>query len=86
MWRRFRDFVALADRLADSHRGYFVPPRPEKTLVSTSDELFVQHRATQLESYLARLAAHPVLRHSAELCVFLTAPDLETSAEWAGFR
>lgn len=86
VWRRFRDFVALADRLADSHKGYFVPPRPEKTLVGTSDELFVQHRMTQLESYLRRLSTHPVLRHSAELRVFLTAHDLEASAEWAGFK
>jgi hypothetical protein len=42
-------------------------------LVSTSDELFVQHRMVQLESYLKRLATHPVLRHSVELRVFLTA-------------
>ncbi|KAK3244669.1 hypothetical protein CYMTET_45730 [Cymbomonas tetramitiformis] len=25
VWRRFKDFVALADCLAESHRGYFIP-------------------------------------------------------------
>ena len=41
---------------------------------------------TQLESYLKRLSMHPVLRHSAELRVFLTAHDLDASVEWAGFK
>lgn len=31
--RRFRDFVTLADRLAESHRGLFVPVRPDKGVV-----------------------------------------------------
>jgi hypothetical protein len=31
--RRFRDVVALADRLRATHRGLFVPARPEKSIV-----------------------------------------------------
>lgn len=31
--RRFRDFVTLADRLAESHRGLFVPVRPDKGVI-----------------------------------------------------
>lgn len=81
-WRRFRDFVGLADRLADSHRGYFVPPRPDKTLTSSSDEDFVTRRMQQLDAYLRRLASHPVLRHSKELRVFLTAQNLEADETW----
>ena len=81
-WRRFRDFVGLADRLADSHRGYFVPPRPDKTLTSSSDEDFIARRMQQLDAYLRRLASHPVLRHSKELRVFLTAQNLEADETW----
>ena len=32
VWRRFSDFVQLHDRLLESHRGYFIPPRPEKSI------------------------------------------------------
>ena len=83
VWRRFRDFVALADRLAHSHRGYFVPPRPEGALAAR--DAFVRARMASLEAYLRRLAAHPTLRRSAELRVFLTSHDLERDVQWAGF-
>nr|CAD1828849.1 unnamed protein product [Ananas comosus var. bracteatus] len=33
--RRFRDFVTLADRLAEAYRGFFVPPRPDKSVVES---------------------------------------------------
>jgi hypothetical protein len=72
--RRFRDFVMLSDVLADSHRGYFIPQRPEKTLMEgqlSADKEFVEERRVQLERYLCQLAHHPVLRHSAELRTFL---------------
>ena len=47
VWRRFRDFVALADLLAESHKGYFVPPRPEKKPLSlTADDAFVRTART----------------------------------------
>ena len=85
-WRRFRDFVGLADRLAESHRGFFVPPRPEKTLVNSTEEKFVNDRMTQLQSYLAKLCSHPTLRHASELRLFLTAHDLEVNPTWTGFK
>lgn len=72
--RRFRDFVTLADRLADSHRGLFVPPRPDKNTVESQmmqKHEFVEQRRLQLEKYLWRLAVHPVVGKSEELRVFL---------------
>ncbi|ONK62630.1 uncharacterized protein A4U43_C07F6170 [Asparagus officinalis] len=68
--RRFRDFVTLADRLADSHRGLFVPPRPDKNTVESQmmqKHEFVEQRRLQLEKYLWRLAVHPVVGKSEEL-------------------
>ena len=85
VWRRFRDFVALANLLRESHKGYFVPPRPEKKPLSASDDAFVRDRAHQLGAYLERLARHPACRKAKELRVFLTAPDLERDPEWLAF-
>ena len=85
VWRRFRDFVALADLLRESHKGYFVPPRPEKKPLSASDDAFVRDRTHQLGAYLERLVRHPACRNAAELRVFLTAPDLERDPEWLAF-
>jgi sorting nexin-1/2 len=86
VWRRFRDFVALADLLRESHKGYFVPPRPEKKPLSlTADDAFVRDRTHQLGAYLDKLARHPACCNAAELRVFLTAPDLERDPEWLAF-
>ncbi|KAL2629600.1 hypothetical protein R1flu_014286 [Riccia fluitans] len=72
--RRFRDVVTLADRLADAYRGYFIPPRPDKRIVESQvmqKVEFIEQRRLALEKYLSRLAAHPVLRRSNELRLFL---------------
>ena len=72
--RRFRDVVTLSDRLAESYRGLFIPPRPDKSVVESQvmqKQEFVEQRRVALEKYLRRLAAHPVIRKSDELRVFL---------------
>ncbi|GAB2274280.1 hypothetical protein Dimus_009046 [Dionaea muscipula] len=75
--RRFRDVVKLAVQLAESFRGCFVPSRPDKSLVESQvmhKQDFVENRRAALEKYLMKLAAHPVLRKSNELRVFLQVP------------
>ncbi|XP_068667573.1 sorting nexin 2B-like [Aristolochia californica] len=72
--RRFRDVVTLADRLAETYRGFFIPPRPDKSVVESQvmqKQEFVKQRQAALEKYLARLVAHPVIGKSEELKVFL---------------
>ncbi|XP_041993308.1 sorting nexin 2B-like [Salvia splendens] len=72
--RRFRDVVALSDRLGESYRGFFIPLRPDKSVVESQvmqKNEFLEQRRAALEKYLRRLAAHPVLRNSEELRVFL---------------
>ncbi|KAH0455108.1 hypothetical protein IEQ34_017032 [Dendrobium chrysotoxum] len=74
--RRFRDVVTLADRLAESYRGFFIPIRPDKNVVESQvmqKHEFVEQRRDALEKYLQRLAAHPVVGSSEELRVFLRA-------------
>lgn len=57
---------ALADLLKATHRGYFIPPRPEKNTVegqrASSD--FLESRRLALERYLQQLATHPVISRS----------------------
>ncbi|KAI4305386.1 hypothetical protein L6164_028756 [Bauhinia variegata] len=72
--RRFRDIVTLSDRLAESYRGFFIPPRPDKSIVESQvmqKQEFVEQRRVALEKYLRRLADHPVIRKSDEFKVFL---------------
>lgn len=57
---------ALAELLKVTHRGYFIPPRPEKNPVegqrASSD--FVELRRHALEKYLVQLASHPAIVQS----------------------
>lgn len=72
--RRFRDVVALSDRLAESYRGFFIPLRPDKSVVESQvmqKNEFLEQRRVALEKYLRKLAVHPVLRDSEELRAFL---------------
>ncbi|PWZ34025.1 Sorting nexin 2B [Zea mays] len=76
--RRFRDVVALADRLSETHRGLFVPARPDKSIVEgqvMQRHDFVNQRCVTLQRYLRRLAAHPVVGHNPILHAFLTEPS-----------
>ncbi|KAL6614243.1 hypothetical protein ACP70R_036513 [Stipagrostis hirtigluma subsp. patula] len=76
--RRFRDVVALADRLAETHRGLFVPARPDKSIVEgqvMQRHDFVNQRCAALERYLRRLSAHPTVGRSSDLHAFLTDPS-----------
>ncbi|KAF8397195.1 hypothetical protein HHK36_016102 [Tetracentron sinense] len=72
--RRFKDVVTLSDRLSESYRGFFIPPRPDKNVVESQvmqKQEFVEQRRVALEKYLCRLAEHPVIKNSEELMVFL---------------
>ncbi|XP_057484150.1 sorting nexin 2A-like isoform X1 [Actinidia eriantha] len=72
--RRFRDVVTLSDRLSEAYRGFFIPPRPDKSVVESQvmqKQEFVEQRRLALERYLRRLARHPVIKNSDELRVFL---------------
>ncbi|KVI04822.1 Phox homologous domain-containing protein [Cynara cardunculus var. scolymus] len=72
--RRFSDVVTLSDRLLDSYRGFFLPMRPDKGVVESQvmqKQKFVEQRRIAVEMYLRNLAAHPVIRRSEELRVFL---------------
>ena len=56
----------MGDLLKTTHRGYFIPPRPEKNPVEgqRASADFVEGRRTALQHYLEQLAAHPVISQS----------------------
>ncbi|CAI9770767.1 unnamed protein product [Fraxinus pennsylvanica] len=73
--RRFKDVVILSDRLNESYRGLFIPPRPDKSIVESQvmqKQDFVEQRSLALEKYLRKLTEHPMIKKSDELRVFLT--------------
>ena len=64
---------ALSELLKVTHRGYFIPPRPEKNPVEgqrASDD-FVEQRRSALEKYLQQLAMHPAISQSNVSCVYV---------------
>ncbi|KAF5795042.1 putative Phox domain, sorting nexin Vps5-like, AH/BAR domain superfamily, PX domain superfamily [Helianthus annuus] len=72
--RRFKDVVMLSDRLLKAYRGCFIPTRPDKGVVESQvmqKHEFIEQRRVALEKYFKKLAAHPVIRHSEDLRVFL---------------
>ena len=54
---------ALGSLLKQTHRGYFIPPRPEKNAVEgqRGSPDFVEQRRLALERWLQQLASHPVI-------------------------
>ncbi|XP_050148708.1 sorting nexin 2A-like [Malus sylvestris] len=72
--RRFKDVVTLSDRLSESFRGFFIPIRPDKSVVEgqvMQIEQFVELRRAALAKYLNKLAVHPTIKKSEELRLFL---------------
>ncbi|XP_074276627.1 sorting nexin 2B-like isoform X1 [Silene latifolia] len=72
--RRFSEVVTLSDRLSECYRGYVIPLRPDKSIMESQmmqKTEFVEQRRVAVEKYLKKLAAHPTIRKSEELRVFL---------------
>ncbi|CAI5459062.1 unnamed protein product [Closterium sp. Yama58-4] len=71
--RRFSDFEWLHDRLGDLYRGAIVPPLPDKNVVEKFrfSREFVESRRRGLETFVRRVARHPVLGGAEELQHFL---------------
>ncbi|CAA2978889.1 sorting nexin 2A [Olea europaea subsp. europaea] len=81
--RRFKDIVILSDRLNESYRGLFIPPRPDKSIVVSQvmqKQDFVEQITLALEKYLKKLTEHPMIKKSDELRVFLTVQGEEATA------
>eukprot|EP00245_Coleochaete_scutata_P009004 TRINITY_DN2869_c0_g2_i1.p1 TRINITY_DN2869_c0_g2~~TRINITY_DN2869_c0_g2_i1.p1 ORF type:complete len:481 (-),score=110.86 TRINITY_DN2869_c0_g2_i1:101-1519(-) len=75
--RRFSDFGWLHDRLAEKNKGIIIPPLPEKNVVEKFllHNEFIDARRQALSIFANRVAAHPQLRFSSDLQLFLEASE-----------
>jgi PX domain len=77
--RRYSDFEALVSVLQRLYRGVILPPLPPKTWLTQlqqqtqSAQLFAVQRMAELQLFLSALLAHPLMRHSFEIAMFLRA-------------
>jgi PX domain len=77
--RRYSDFEALVSVLQRLYRGVILPPLPPKTWLTQlqqqtqSAQLFAVQRMAELQLFLSALLAHPLMRHSFEVSMFLRA-------------
>ncbi|CAG8436082.1 754_t:CDS:10 [Ambispora gerdemannii] len=77
--RRFSQFEWLHDRLSIKFGPLVIPPLPEKQYSGRFNEEFIEKRRRALESFINRLARHPVIRYSDLLTHFLSCED---DSEW----
>ena len=82
--RRFRDFDWLHTQLCSKFPGAIVPPLPEKHAAQVStykvtgqaqSAAWLEERRAQLQRFLQRLVAHPMLHSAADLQAFLEKTD-----------
>jgi len=76
--RRYSDFVWLREQLAENHKGYLVPPLPEKAILNRFNLDFIEYRRKELQKFLARIIDHPVLSKSSQFHLFLTTSNGES--------
>nr|XP_039258509.1 sorting nexin-4-like [Styela clava] len=79
--RRYQDFIWLRGKLEEAHPTHLIPPLPSKFIVKGMVDRFssefVGTRCRALDSFLKRIAKHPVISFSDHVTVFLTSemPD-----------
>ena len=81
--RRYSDLLILYDVLANDHPTCVIPPVPDKQLLQyiagdRFSQRFIQKRCHSIQTFLRRIAAHPVLSLSGALRLFLVSSEWET--------
>jgi hypothetical protein len=83
--RRYNHFDWLHERLIEKYPNLCIPPIPGKAVAGNFEDDFIAKRKSQLELWLNRMAAHPVIGQSEVFIHFLQSE--ENSAKWkAGKR
>lgn len=68
--RRYKEFFALRNTLAQRWPGIYIPAIPEKKIVGNSDDSFVEERRSLLERFMKECAKYDYITHSKEFRVF----------------
>ncbi len=83
--RRYKQFDWLHERLLDKYPNLCIPPLPDKTVTGRFEEEFIKKRQGQLEAWLNRMSAHPIVSQSEIFIYFLQCKDGDT-AKWKDFK
>lgn len=70
--RRYKHFDWLYERLQDKYTTIPIPALPDKQISGRYQEEFIEHRKTQLQSWVNRICRHPVLSQSDVWIHFIT--------------
>jgi len=93
VWRRYSEFELLRMQMEENYPDTVIPPLPEKKATYTRqtqssdniDPIFVDRRRVGLESFLVRVASHPILCRDKVLIKFLQSErdwsDIDLNAE-----
>lgn len=68
--RRYKEFFALRNTLAQRWPGIYIPAIPEKKLVGNNDDGFVEERRQLLERFMKECGKYDYVTHSKEFRVF----------------
>lgn len=68
--RRFSEFFALRNVLYQRWPGIYIPAIPEKQIVGSKDDRFIEERRNLLERFMKELAKYDYLIHSKEFKIF----------------
>ncbi|KAI9100558.1 hypothetical protein DFS34DRAFT_648473 [Phlyctochytrium arcticum] len=76
--RRFSDFLWLYNRLVENFFGVIIPPIPGKQARGRFEDDFVQNRRAGLDTFIRKVAVHPILQTSEDLRAFLASTSFNT--------
>lgn len=68
--RRYKEFFALRNTLAQRWPGVYIPAIPEKKLVGNNDDGFIEERRSLLERFMKECGKYEYVTHSKEFRVF----------------
>ncbi|XP_018495380.1 sorting nexin-18 isoform X2 [Galendromus occidentalis] len=81
VYRRYKHFDWLHERLVEKYSLIPIPPLPDKQVTGRYEHEFIEHRMQQLQLWVNRMCRHPVLSQSAVWHHFLTCGD---EKQWKG--
>lgn len=75
VFRRYKQFDWLHERLAEKFSMIPIPPLPDKQISGRYEEQFIEHRRVQLQEFVDWMCRHPVMSHCDVWMHFLVCQD-----------
>ena len=75
VFRRYKQFDWLHERLAEKFSMIPIPPLPDKQISGRYEQQFIEHRRVQLQEFIDWMCRHPVLSHCDVWMHFLVCQD-----------